>query len=229
MAEAPPATIVGLKVNDETGTFDAGLTVSVAVCVLVLYEAVSVTTCVEETLPVKIENVVWVRPAGTVAVAGTDAAEGLLLLRLMVASVDGAGPDKVMVPFAPVPLVTAVGLTVNDEIVGGEPAVTVRVPCTLLLAEAVIVTLVDEVTPEFVRTRTRTLFIPDSMVAVLGTVAALVLPLDRLMVLLPAGATALATVITFAVELLPPAAVEGFSVKEPSENEAGDVPVVFFM
>jgi hypothetical protein len=37
----------------------------------------------------------------------------LLLLRLMVASVDGAGPDNVMVPFAPKPLVMLVGLTVN--------------------------------------------------------------------------------------------------------------------
>jgi hypothetical protein len=38
----------------------------------------------------------------------------LLLLRLMVASVEGAGPDNVMVPLAPKPLVTVVGLTVND-------------------------------------------------------------------------------------------------------------------
>lgn len=67
-----------------------------------------------ETFPVVIEKVVCVRPAGTVAVAGTDAAEELLLLRLMVASVDGAGPDSVTVPLAPKPLVTVVGLTVND-------------------------------------------------------------------------------------------------------------------
>lgn len=46
--------------------------------------------------------------------AGTDAAEELLLLRLMVASPDGAGPDSVMVPLAPKPLVTVLGLTVND-------------------------------------------------------------------------------------------------------------------
>lgn len=70
---------------------------------------------------------------------------------------------------------------------------------------------------------------PDSIVAVPGTVTAFVSLLERLMVWLPAGATALAAAITFAVELLPPATVEGVSVSEPSENDAGDVPVVFFM
>jgi hypothetical protein len=33
--ELPPATVVGFNVREDTGTFDAGLTVSVAVCVLV--------------------------------------------------------------------------------------------------------------------------------------------------------------------------------------------------
>lgn len=162
-------------------------------------------------------------------VAGTDAAEELLLVKLMVASPDGAGPDNVMVPFAPKPLVIVLGLTVNEEIVKGEPGVTVSTLWTLLLAEAVIMEVVVDVTAEFVRTRTRTLFIPDSMVAVLGTVAALVLLLERLMVLLPEGAAALATLITFAVELAPPATVDGSSVNEPRENDAGEVPVVFFM
>ena len=32
--EAPPATVVGFSVREATGTFDAGLTVSVAVAVL---------------------------------------------------------------------------------------------------------------------------------------------------------------------------------------------------
>jgi hypothetical protein len=82
--------------------------------VLVLYVAVSVTVVELETVPVEMENVVCVWPAGTVAVAGTEAAEELLLLRLIVASPVGAGPDSVMVPFAPEPLVTVVGLTVND-------------------------------------------------------------------------------------------------------------------
>ena len=70
---------------------------------------------------------------------------------------------------------------------------------------------------------------PDSIVAVVGTVAAFVLLLDRLIVWLPEGATAFATAMTFAVELLPPATVEGVSVSEPSEKDAGDVPVVFFI
>ena len=107
--------------------------------------------------------------------------------------------------------------------------VTVSTAFTLLLADAVIVEVVVEVTPEFVSTRTSTLFMPDSIVAVLGTVAAFVLLLDRLIVLLPDGATAFAAAITFAVELLPPATVEGVSASAPSENDAGDVPVVFFM
>jgi len=50
--EDPPVTVVGLNVNDDTGTFDAGFTVSVAVGELVPYEAVRVTTCDEDTVPV---------------------------------------------------------------------------------------------------------------------------------------------------------------------------------
>ena len=106
---------------------------------------------------------------------------------------------------------------------------TVRTALTLFLADAVIVEVVVEVTPEFVKTRTRTLFMPDSIVAVLGTVAAFALLLVRLMVSLPEGAAELATAITFAVALLPPATVEGVSVSEPRENDAGNVPVVFFL
>lgn len=97
---------------------------------------------------------------------------------------------------------------------------TVRTPLTLFLTEAVIVEVVVEVTPEFVFTRTRTLFMPENIVAVLGTVAALVLLLARLTVALPEGAAELATAITFAVELLPPATVEGVSASEPRENDA---------
>jgi hypothetical protein len=33
--EEPPLTVAGLKVKDDTGTFEAGFTVSVAVCELV--------------------------------------------------------------------------------------------------------------------------------------------------------------------------------------------------
>ena len=46
--------------NEETGTLDAGFTVSVAVFVLVLYVAVSVTMVELETFAVVIEKVPWV-------------------------------------------------------------------------------------------------------------------------------------------------------------------------
>jgi hypothetical protein len=58
--DAPPATVVGFNVNEDTGTFDAGFTVSVAVWVLVPYEAVSVTVVELETLPLEMEKVVCV-------------------------------------------------------------------------------------------------------------------------------------------------------------------------
>ena len=48
----PPATVVGFRVKDDTGTSDAGTTVSVAVCVLVPYVAVNVTVVELETVPV---------------------------------------------------------------------------------------------------------------------------------------------------------------------------------
>jgi hypothetical protein len=50
--EDPPETVVGFNVSEDTGTFDAGFTVRVAVCVLVLYVAVSVTVVELETVPV---------------------------------------------------------------------------------------------------------------------------------------------------------------------------------
>ena len=60
MDEDPPETVVGFNVNEDTGTLDAGFTISVAVCVLVLYVAVRVTVVELETLPVVMENEVCV-------------------------------------------------------------------------------------------------------------------------------------------------------------------------
>ena len=64
-------------------------------------------------------NVALVAPAATVTLDGTLAAVVLLLESPTVAPPAGAGPLSVTVPVEEFPPVTLVGLTVNEEGVGG--------------------------------------------------------------------------------------------------------------
>jgi hypothetical protein len=72
-----------------------------------------VTVVFVETGLVVTVNVAVVAFAATVTLAGTCAAEGLLLERATTAPPDGAGPFSITVPVEDVPPITAVGLNVT--------------------------------------------------------------------------------------------------------------------
>ena len=71
-----------------------------------------------------IVNVALVAPAATVTLAGTWAADVLLLVRVTTAPPDGDGPVKVTVPVEEVPPVTEPGFRPTEA---SAAAVTVRV------------------------------------------------------------------------------------------------------
>jgi hypothetical protein len=83
-----------------------------------------VTDALEPTAEVVIVNVALVAPAVTVTLAGTCAADVLLLVRVTTAPPDGAGPVKVTVPVDEVPPITELGLRLTGV---SAAAVTVRV------------------------------------------------------------------------------------------------------
>jgi hypothetical protein len=64
-------------------------------------------------------NAAEVAPVATVTLAGTVAAEVLLLVSVTTAPPVGAAAFSVTVPVGPVPPVTLVGLTDTEEITGG--------------------------------------------------------------------------------------------------------------
>ena len=82
------------------------------------------TDALEPTAEVVIVNVALVAPAATVTLAGTWAADVLLLVRVTTAPPDGAGPVKVTVPVDEVPPITELGLKLTEV---SAAAVTVRV------------------------------------------------------------------------------------------------------
>ena len=82
------------------------------------------TDALEPTAEVVIANVALVAPAVTVTLAGTCAADVLLLVRVTTAPPDGAGPVKVTVPVDEVPPITELGLRLTGV---SAAAVTVRV------------------------------------------------------------------------------------------------------
>jgi hypothetical protein len=83
-----------------------------------------VTVVVEPTPFVVIGKVALAEPAGTVTVAGTVAADVLLLCRLTDTPPVGATPVRLTVPVEPLPPTTELGFLVTDDKVG---AFTVRV------------------------------------------------------------------------------------------------------
>jgi len=127
---APPVTLVGFNVTEEIFTgFTVGLTVKMALPLLVPEVPVMVTDVVVATAEVVIENVAVVCPAATVTLAGT-AATGVLLLPSVTTNPPfGASPVNVTVPVEPAPPVTLVGFNDTVEIAAG---FTVKVALPLL-------------------------------------------------------------------------------------------------
>jgi hypothetical protein len=102
-------------------------TASVAVCVVLLYEAEMLAEVDRRTTDVFTGKVALVAPAETVTLEGTLAAP-LLLESRTCAPPAGAGPLSVTVPVEDcAPPMTLVGFSVSEETVGRGRGVTVRV------------------------------------------------------------------------------------------------------
>ena len=155
------------------------------------------TAVLSATALVPMLKVALVAPAGTVTVAGMEAAP-LLSESATCAPPAGAGAVRVTVPEAPVPPVTLVGLTLTAETAGGN---TVRVTlCVPPPEEAVMLTLVDALTG-LVATLNVALVAPPGTVTFGGTEAA-PLVLESATCAPPAGAGPLR--MTVPVTAVPP-------------------------
>ncbi len=147
VAVPPPDTLPGLMVTDcSAGTVvGTGLTVSVADALLEPRVAVIVTVVLAVTLAVLTVKFALVWSLLAVTEEGTEATDGLLLLKLIVAPAPGAGSLSWTVPDEPLVPVVAVGFSDTDMTAGGGST------CSVLDTEpvgrvAVIVTSVTAVT-----------------------------------------------------------------------------------
>jgi hypothetical protein len=126
----------------------AAVTVSPAVRLVLPNVAVRVTGVVLVTGAVVAVNVRLDDPAGTVTLAGTVAADGLLLDRPTTVPPDGAGPVNVTVPVDDVPPLTVAGLNDSAESVAPpppEPGVTVSAAAQDVFSSAhTLLTVVDD-------------------------------------------------------------------------------------
>ena len=155
-----------------------------------------------------IVNVALVLPDGTVTLGGTDATEGLALVRATVKPPVGALPVSVTVPVELDPPVTVVGLRVSVESAGG---FTVIVAVLLIPPAEAVITNNVWATTGVVRIVNVAVLLPDVTVTLTGTVAIVGLALERVTRTPPAGAAAVS--VTVAVEVLPPISVVGFNAR----------------
>jgi len=183
------------------------LTVSPAVCVVLLYVADIVDDALLPTALVVTVNVAVVAFAATVTLEGTVAAAVLLLLSATTAPPAGAGPFNVTVPVDGVPPVTEVGLKLTELGMGAlivSPAV-----CVVLLYVAEIVDVVLLATGLVVTVNVAAVWFA-ATVTLAGTVAAAVLLLLRVTNVPPVGAAPLS--VTVPVDEAPPVTDVGFNV-----------------
>jgi hypothetical protein len=153
-------------------------------------------------------KVALVLPLGTVTVAGTVAAEVLLLVSVTAVPPAGAGPLKVTVPWEAEPPVTLVGLSTRALAAGG---VTVRVAVLVTPPLAADIVTVVEADTAVLVTVNVALVLPAVTVTVEGTVAADVLLLVSVTAVPPVGAGPLKVTVPWEVE--PPVTLAGLSVR----------------
>lgn len=185
-----------------------GVTVKVAVRVTPPALAVTVTGADVATALVGIANVTLFAPGATDKLAGTVAADELLLDNDTANPPVGAADVRVSAPCEEVPPMTLVGLTETAaSAAGAAGGVTVRVePRAAPPKVPVIVVGVDAVT-DAVLTVNVPLEAPVGIVILPGTVAALVLLLDSVTTAPPVGAGPVK--VTVPCEMLPPATLVG--------------------
>jgi len=197
----PPTTDVGVLVNvDNVGAFTDNVVVRVTPNV-----PETVTEVFTATGVVLIVKVADRAPAAIVTLAGTCAADVLLLLNVTAAPPVGAAPLSVTVPVELLPPTTEVGDRVTED---KAAAVTVSVAFVLVPRVAVTTEVVVEATPNVVTVKVADV-LPAETVTLAGTLAAAVLLLVRLTETPPVGAAAFSR--TVPVELLPPTTLVGFS------------------
>src|SRR5687767_12003713 len=172
-----------------------------------------VTVVDEATELVVMVNVALAAPAGTVTLAGTEAAP-LLLESATCAPPAGAGPFSVTVPLAVVPPATLEGLMLRDEINAGTTA-----SGAVLVAPPYEPEMVAEVGVDtaLVLTLKFALVAPAGTVTLAGTVTA-ALSLDSVTCAPPAGAAAVSVAVP--VALPPPLTLGGLTL---SDARAGGV------
>jgi len=197
----PPTTDVGFLVSvDNVGA----LTVRVVVRATP-YVPVIVTEVFTATGVVVMVKVADRAPAAIVTLAGTCAADVLLLLSVTTAPAGGAAPLRVTVPVELLPPTTEVGDRVTED---KDADATVSVAFVLVPRVAVTTEVVVEATPNVVTVKVADV-LPAETVTLAGTLAAAVLLLVRLTETPPVGAAAFSR--TVPVELLPPTTLVGFS------------------
>jgi hypothetical protein len=202
--DEPPTTALGFKVSAVKAA-----TVTVRVVVLVSPYTPEIVTDVEDATPlVVMVKVALVAPAGILTLAGTRAADVLLLCNVTSAPPVGARPFKVTVPVELLPPTTEVGFLVTDDSVG---AATVRVLVWTTPYVPESVTVVFAATGVVVIVKVA-LVAPAAIVTLAGTCAAAVLLLCRVTSAPPVGAAPFN--VTVPVELFPPTTEVGFLVSE---------------
>jgi hypothetical protein len=151
-------------------------------------------------------KVALVAPAGTVTLAGTVAAEALLLASATSAPPAGAAALSVTVPVDPTPPVTLVGFRLRDETVIG---ITVSAPD--LVAPPYVPEIVTEVDAEtgFVQTAKVAFVVPSWTTTLAGTPTTAGMLLDSMTATPPAGAGPLS--VAAPVEALPAVTVAGLT------------------
>jgi len=207
---APPFTVVGLRVTEDSATAPAGLTVSKVVTVVPPYEAEMVTGVAAVTALVVTVNVALVAPAAIVTLAGTAAADALLE-RVTTAPPLGAAPLSVTVPVDGAPPFTVAGLSATEDSATAVAGFTVSEAVFVVPPyEAEMVTGVAAVTALVVAVNVA-LVAPAATVTLAGTAAADAL-LERATTAPPLGAAPLS--VTVPVDDAPPLTLLGLSPME---------------
>ncbi len=193
-----------------------GVTVSVAFLVTPPAAPEMVTVEVAVTVLVVTVNDAVVAPAGTVTLAGTVATEVLLLLSVTAVPPDGAGALSVTVPVEELPPFTLVGLRASEEI--ATPAAGVTVSVAVWVTEPNVAEIVTATVAEtfFVVTVNEAVAAPAETVTLAGTVAALVLLLERVTTAPADGAGEFS--VTVPVEGDPPCTLGGSSASKVRLN-----------
>jgi len=209
----PPVTAGGEKVNPVNPS--EGSTVTLPVAAIDPVAAVTVTGVEPATAAAVTVKVCELMFAGTIRVAGTGNAAGLLLVRLTMNPPEGALPLSPTQPVVVNPETTLAGLKDSIVTTGGA---TVRTADEVVPLGSFAVKLTDVLADTG---NEETLNVPlvaaPAMVKLAGTVAALGLLLVRVMLKPAVGAGPLR--ITVATELLPPVSVPGTNVNDV--NTAG--------